>query len=302
MTFNDALIILARCQSLKTFEFAAINDVLFERVVPDSPDWDNEDHRLWLRCLTRLSLSSAMNLEFGPLLDMLGAPLLEDLSLTGPLYAEWMEEDFDIDFDEQGNWNHLDNFLKCSDSWLQKIHFEGLPLNTESVVDCLTMKSGIRDLKLDGRMFDGYLASRLTWVPGVDFDLGINLLPDLHSLTIVGCSTTYLSIEELVHMVYSRARYTSLIRTADGNKLRRRQGTGGWIVEEQDKQWHEDTGPMDIDMIYLGDTKDSKDATNCMRMQRLFFTNPIIWRFVCDNCIGICVDTNIRLFPAFINH
>lgn len=109
MTFNDAFMILARCPSLQMFEFAAINDIPFKSVIPDSPDWDNETHRLWLDCLTRLSLSSRRNLEFGPLLDMLAAPGLKDLSLTGPFYAVWMEEDFDIEFNQQGDWDHLNN-------------------------------------------------------------------------------------------------------------------------------------------------------------------------------------------------
>lgn len=163
-------------------------------------------------------------------------------------------------------------------------------MNNDLVVDCLTMFSGIEDLKLDGRIFDSYLASRLTWLPSADEDSGMNLLPELSSLTIVGCSTTYLSIVELVHMVYSRARYSCNIPIDDDDDLQRRDS---WVVQQQSKQWNEYSGPMDIWMIYLTDTKDWQDAPNCTMMQHLFSENQIIRHFVKEWCIYVFVDSEI---------
>ncbi|KLO11248.1 hypothetical protein SCHPADRAFT_999065 [Schizopora paradoxa] len=280
MTFDDALILLAHCQSLKTFDFAATNDFLFEDDIPDYlPNWNDEEHVLRLN-LTRLSLSSTKALDFGPLLSLLAAPDLEELSLTGPYYAEWMIDEHDMNYNVHEDWNHVTEFLDRVESPLRKLHLEGMPLTSESVVGYLEQMDSIEDLKVDGRIFDRYLVSRLTWMP--DAEDSNNLLPELKSLTVVGCSISYLSIIELVHMIYSRARYLQLFSIDDDVE--------NLVVHEQLKQWTEDKGPANMDMVRLTDTKDNLDILESEWMQKQFMMNPILLNLATDGCFHMSIE------------
>ncbi|KLO11257.1 hypothetical protein SCHPADRAFT_481695 [Schizopora paradoxa] len=276
MTFNDALTILARCKLLKTFEFAATIDTPFEISIPETSNWDNKEFVLRLG-LTRLSLSSMKSLEFGPLLCILDAPRLETLCLKGPFYADRMADEFDIDIDNYQFWDCVTGFVGRSYKLqLTTLHLEGLPLSAESVAGVLDMLPCVGDLKLDGRIFNSHLVARLTWNRGAEKD--INLLPNLTSLTVVGCSTTYVQIAELVNMVYSRARCAHLAPIGDKDN---------WTAQQQTEQGGQESHPVDIDMIYLADTMDPFDVENCVEARHFFFTDPTMMWFVSKGYIDI---------------
>ncbi|KLO11247.1 hypothetical protein SCHPADRAFT_999064 [Schizopora paradoxa] len=279
MTFNDAFLILASCKSLSSFDFVASNNVLFINPTPDSLDWGTKGHVLLLG-LKHLSLSSTRNLEFGPLLSILAAPDLEELSLAGPFYSELMAEGNSMNFDSRKDWNHVETFLKRTPaSKLVKLYLEGIPLSVESVEEALRVSPLVEDFKLDGRMLDSHVVSRLTWIPGGE--KGVNLLPKLKYFIVVGCSTTYVSVAELVHMVYSRARYASLLPIVKDDN---------WVYDEQYRLWEEDNGPETIQMAYIADTNDDLDTRGSEKMQQLFFGNPIIQHLINEECLGVCVD------------
>ena len=276
MTFNDALTILARCQLLETFEYAATVDTPFKICIPETPYWDNKEHVLKLG-LTRLSLSSTKNLEFGPLLSILDAPKLEVLCLKGPLYAEWMAVELDLDLDLFQDWDHVNRFLERSPKpQLAKLHLEGLPLSAESAAGVLDISPHVNDLKLDGRVFDSRLVSRLTWAPGAEKD--INLLPNLRSLAVVGCSTTHIRVAELVDMVRSRVKCAHPIPFGDKDNL---------AAHEQSKQQDQESVLAGIVKIYLADTKDPLDVECCVEARHFFFTDPIMMWFVSKGYIDI---------------
>ena len=185
-----------------------------------------------------------------------------------------------MNYDNQKEWDHVETFLKrTSTSQLLRLYLEGLPLSVESVEEILRISPHVEDLRLDGRMFDSYIVSRLTWIPG---DEDSNLLPKLKFFIIVGCSTTYVSVEELVHMVYSRARYTFLIPNGEDN---------GWVGQLQSEQWNEDNGPNDIAMIYLANTTDMYDVDGCSQMQDELSSNPILKWFMDETSFRVVVDS-----------
>lgn len=167
-------------------------------------------HRLELQSLKALKLISVDHADFGPLLDCVETPNLEDLSIDSDLEASAGSHEGDV------GWCHLHDFICRSRPPLSRLQVHGMPITSEAMVLCLSLVPGLLSLHLDGRVFDIFVVSMLTWKPCVGCDTADleegNILPDLQKLVIRDCrldSSGERAIFTL--MMHSRLIYVDMI-------------------------------------------------------------------------------------------
>jgi len=212
-------------------------------------------------------LASIKNVEFGNLiLDGIAAHKLNQLILTGPEFGDggW------------DHWDHIRSFLVHSRPPLQVLRLMGVPITTEQLVGCLASVPTVRNLTLDGCVFDDYVVSKLTWIPvpvvATRKLAEINLLPCLLKLTVSGCSTRYLSVQAFVLMVYSRLRYWDA-----GGKA----------------NWQRDCSPLvRLSYIFLSTGFPWRDVSQD-RMFNGFTSDPFLLQYRKERYFVLCRDSGI---------
>ncbi|KLO11244.1 hypothetical protein SCHPADRAFT_481101 [Schizopora paradoxa] len=184
-TLNDAYSALSLCPSLKTFAFTVCNSQGF---MPPSIEPHREN--LLLPSLLCLWLNTVYDADAGPLLVSLKAENLKQLVVNGSLV------------DATDDWNYLYHFLENSKPRLRALSIIGIEITSSNLVKCLRLCHGIEDLEIDGRVLNNFVASSLCWRQSEDDEE--QLLPALRCLFVVGASTKYVTVNELVKMVHSR--------------------------------------------------------------------------------------------------
>lgn len=215
--------------------------------------------RLTVPSLKILVLASIDDVDFGPLLDDLDAVNLEYLSFDGELRDGW------------DTWCHVSDFVLRSRPPLETLALHGTPITSESLVQCLLLLPGLRDLELDGCVFDDFLVSMLTWRPCVasdTMDLEGNILPHLQKLLIRDCVLdSRLEQARFTHMLHSRLVHLDIGSMGDeesalATKWRQPGGVPSGVLNNVWLTHRPGTGPMEILFAEQG--------------KQLLITNPII--------------------------
>ncbi|KLO10244.1 hypothetical protein SCHPADRAFT_930663 [Schizopora paradoxa] len=175
-------------------------------------------------------------IDFGPLLDSVHTPNLDTLAI---------DTRSQIDLPEgQVGWHHLYEFLSHSRPPLTFLILHGMPTTTEEFIHCLVLVPRLQSLELDGRIFDDFVVSNLTWKPfeslrTTGYEEG-NILPHLRALKMRDCPlSSSRERERLTLMLHSRLIYVVMAQTAndsdgwDGESMLRWGGPSSTLDEIQ---------------------------------------------------------------------